>query len=476
MSDISAEHRIELGKPLTSPLTRPTIIFEKKEKKKKKIKLPEPLKKDIDVVNSDDDKHDSESENDTSSKQSSTSSGSDSSTSFSFPFVDGPRYAEEPDDRLDRKAYHKKKKGKRGRSRKVKIVDVQSRDTSLESFHSELVDIEQFENANGTSKAVRRLWKAIEELKKRVTLVENSESGSSSEEKPKKRKKKKGKGKIAKKKYPVEVKLENDNAEDDKPSEITTSLSKNDLNDGLTSDEAKDDMSARSSELPEKEDIDRKPTNSPPKDGEKPFELLAKDDGLGANDPKVSDSDSEDSGYDIEDEEKHDAQRIFELKTQFFYRSDEEQRKLFNSTEIFPFIRVRWDDPVTTGETDTIILDAEKKNSEVIPGHIDILEIFIESPVFLKFLGELATNLPVQPVSILPGGRSYLETISFYKPFRWLIHNREHFQVKLNKLEEEKRSVLVLPLPKLTSTGCNPTNVISNPFHLNAETGATGLI
>ncbi|KAI0132945.1 hypothetical protein BJ170DRAFT_266125 [Xylariales sp. AK1849] len=198
-----------------------------------------------------------------------------------------------------------------------------------------------------------------------------------------------------------------------------------------------EDLKARVRKLePEHQPHDENPATSEKTDKSvKPALDETGDDGddEGANDEKADDEKN------VDDEEQAPG-RKFDLATQLFYRPDEEDQRLFNDTVIYPFIRVRWDDLYSSGPE--AILEDPKNKGDYSAGSVGLNEICIDSPVFKHFIEEYADSLTVQPPpppKIL-GNEDH--TISFYKPFRWLIQNQEVFKDKVKSLEQEKQLVV----------------------------------
>ncbi|KAK6088730.1 AAA family ATPase [Seiridium cupressi] len=393
-----------------------------------------------------------ESSRDDESDTVSTASSSSGSLGF-IRYGDGPMYQENP---LD--VYHRrlddKRRGKRGRRRRPNVDrKVRSRSSSLDSDHSELFDIEQFEKTNGTSRAVRKLWRAVQELRDRLSRVESSSSSSESEtdsdedEKNKKRRKgkaRRGASARTKKMAIVESAAEDQITKDNITPSITDSPALGRAGDSNTTnaeaqvnDVADTELSGKQEEFGVKEG---KPIEEEAKTAASDNKELEAKHGS----EKASDSGDEASDDGSEDSEKENASRGFELEAQFFYRNDEEQRSLFHSEEIYPLIRVRWDDS-NSNEVETIQPSSDK-TGEFTPSRADLIEIRIESPAFVQFIKKYAYDLTHTPQSAPPPPPPFLatakpdQTMSFYKPFRWLIQNRDVFQGKVKSLENEQRA------------------------------------
>ncbi|KAK6079671.1 hypothetical protein SCUP515_03927 [Seiridium cupressi] len=393
-----------------------------------------------------------ESSRDDESDTVSTASSSSGSLGF-IRYGDGPMYQENP---LD--VYHRrlddKRRGKRGRRRRPNVDrKVRSRSSSLDSDHSELFDIEQFEKTNGTSRAVRKLWRAVQELRDRLSRVESSSSSSESEtdsdedEKNKKRRKgkaRRGASASTKKMAIVESAAEDQITKDNITPSITDSPALGRAGDSNTTnaeaqvnDVADTELSGKQEEFGVKEG---KPIEEEAKTAASDNKELEAKHGS----EKASDSGDEASDDGSEDSEKENASRGFKLKAQFFYRNDEEQRSLFHSEEIYPFIRVRWDDS-NSNEVETIQPSSDK-TGEFTPSRADLIEIRIESPAFVQFIKKYAYDLTHTPQSAPPPPPPFLvtakpdQTMSFYKPFRWLIQNRDVFQGKVKSLGNEQRA------------------------------------
>ncbi|KAK9776800.1 putative AAA+ ATPase domain-containing protein [Seiridium cardinale] len=435
-------------------------------------------------------KHNTESSTESSRDDESDTVSTASSSNGSLGYVrygDGPMYQENP---LD--VYHRrlddKRRGKRGRRRRRKVDrKVHSRSSSLDSYHSELFDIEQFEKTNGTSRAVRKLWGAVQELRDRLSRVESSSSSSESEtnsdedEKNKKRKKgkaRRGAGASAKKVAIVESAAEDQITQDNITPNITDSSALSRAGDSNTAnaeaqvnDMAGTELSGKQEEIGVKE--------GKPIEEEEAKTAASDNKALGAKhgSEKASDGGDEASDDGSEDSEKENASREFELKAQFFYRNDEEQRSLFHSEEIYPLIRVRWDD-LNPNEVETIQPSSDK-TGEFTPSRADLIEISIESPAFVQFIKKYAYDLTHTPQSAPPPPPPLWatakpdQTMSFYKPFRWLIQNRDVFQGKVKSLEDEQRAATKAHSNEGSATPTLETKPPSQPSGLENKATTT---
>ncbi|KAH7031628.1 uncharacterized protein B0I36DRAFT_431682 [Microdochium trichocladiopsis] len=128
----------------------------------------------------------------------------------------------------------------------------------------------------------------------------------------------------------------------------------------------------------------------------------------------------------------------FELETQYFYRRDPEALRLYDSDDIYPLLRVKWDD---IQNTPTSNVEAETQCRGVLQaGAVEVFEIRIESPVLKPYFDKLAGVTPSPEMPNRDGVVEQDHSIRFFKPFRWLIHSVETFREKVAELEQESKS------------------------------------
>lgn len=409
---------------------------------------------------------DADSDRDSDDDSSSTSTSSTSSSASSVaPIVDGQRYAELTSDRIARHSAAKLEKRKETKASKSKkkprkqhtLSSSSSTDSSsLSIYDSEIEAIVEFEKGKPTSTALKKLWKNVKHLRTKVKRLENAASDSDSDGDESVRSSKKGK------RNPQQSKVKSDGKDgvqkvkkgegaSTTPAEETSSdpLSGKSDADKEVPREGKEEGGVNLEHITTKDDNDD--IKEPPASDEK--EKAGAED-----DEKASDGDDEDSSDEgeLEEDNEDPTSTGFELKYQFFHRKDQKELNRFYDDRISPFIRVRWDD--INHNTSPENTEADDQKGKVIAGEVDIIEICLESSVFKSFLANITSPPPpfhpVPPppppgmmrrgikVSKLPAHKRSEklrldESVSFFKPFRWLIQNRDFFEQKATELEED---------------------------------------
>ncbi|KAK6207223.1 hypothetical protein LQW54_007424 [Pestalotiopsis sp. IQ-011] len=404
---------------------------------------------------------DTYSDRDSDDYSSSTSTSSTSSSASSVaPILDGQRYAELSSDRIARHSAAKLEKRKETKASKSKkkpqkqhtLSSSSSTDSSsLSIYDSEIEAIVEFEKGKPTSTALKKLWKNVKQLKTKVKRLENASSDSDSDESV--RSSKKGK------RNPQQSKAKSVGSD---------GVEKAEKGEGAISTLAEE---TSSDPLSGKSDADKEVPREGKEEGGVNLEHTTKDDNDDAREPLASDErkkagaeDDEkasDGGDEVpreecelEEDKEDSASTEFELKYQFFHRKDQKELNRFYDDRISPFIRVRWDD--INHNTSPENTEADDQKGKVIAGEVDIIEICLESSVFKTFLANITSPPPLfhpipPPPSMMPRGVKVSklpahkrsgklrldESVSFFKPFRWLIQNRAFFEQKATELEED---------------------------------------
>jgi hypothetical protein len=325
--------------------------------------------------------------------------------------------------------------------------------SSISLSGSEIEALERLEDNKTTSTALKKLWQNMKYLKEKIQKLEDVISDmedDDSRQTSKKVKKTKSNFEFSKGKGPGKKYNEEDKNED-----IAANTPTNDHPDPMNNRpdaEINDPVDNKSEETDEVRD-------TPP---EKQIENM--NDAFPSNADnissivedieKASDGDDEDSG--IEEEEEEDnveydeevpAPIEFELKYQFFHQKELDELDLFYDERIEPFIRVRWDHTNRGASADDT--EAIGQKDKAVPSEIDILQICLESFAFKDLISRFGGTSLLRPrprvVSGLGVSPSQQETyrarmdntVSFYKPFRWLIQNRDLLEHEMKKYEDD---------------------------------------
>ncbi|KAI0177530.1 hypothetical protein BJ166DRAFT_507201 [Pestalotiopsis sp. NC0098] len=432
---------------------------------------------------------DADSDSDDSSSTSTSSSGSSVS-----PILDGQRYAEHRGDRFARHSAAKLEKNKETKASKTKkkrqkrhtLSSSSSTDSSsLSIYDSEIEAIVEFEKSKPTSTALKKLWKNVKHLKAKVRRLENAASDTDSENSAILSKKGNKKSQQSK------VKSDEDDGVEEAKTEEGTSTTlaeekrsnpvsgKSDV-DKETPTEGKEEGGINLEHTTNKDDND---------DVKEPLASDEKEKAGTEDDEKASDGDDEDSSDEgeLEGDEEDSTATEFELKYQFFYRKDQKELNNFYDDRISPFIRVRWDDINHNASPENVKADDQK--GKVVAGEIDIIEISLESPVFKAFLAKITSPPGPPPPPQRPGmmGRRVKvgklpapenlrqdESVSFFKPFRWLIQNRAFLEHKAAELEADmvksaESSELLQKIDETQEDSAHDTEVEDSKNDLGAQ-------
>ncbi|KAJ1333057.1 NTP/NDP exchange transporter [Microdochium nivale] len=132
---------------------------------------------------------------------------------------------------------------------------------------------------------------------------------------------------------------------------------------------------------------------------------------------------------------KKSAERRFDLRVEYFYRGDPQAQRQYESDEIYPFLRVKWDNKKAPAGADTAT-EAQTQSPGVLQaGAVDVFEMLVESPVLKPYLDKLARLEPL----VHSKHETPDHTARFFKPFRWLIQNLDVFRAELADPERAKK-------------------------------------
>ncbi|KAK8127897.1 hypothetical protein PG984_009005, partial [Apiospora sp. TS-2023a] len=154
--------------------------------------------------------------------------------------------------------------------------------------------------------------------------------------------------------------------------------------------------------------------------------------------PKKSDPTSKKGDEANLKKEEEPPGRKFELTTKFFFRSELDPEEDFADFKSYPFVKALWDEL----DADLSKPKTEEQNVTFRSSSSDILQICMESPVIQDFFETLSDTviygegLPAEkpePTEIPPDG-----TITFRKPFRWLIQHHDLIEDKVKILQNEQ--------------------------------------
>lgn len=398
----------------------------------------------------------------------SDSGSTDSSSSSSVaPPLEGRRYGENVFDRWARHRVAKKdkKEGNRGRKAKNRRRERRSRSTltasALSFSGSEVEALERLEENKTASTALRKLWKNVKYLREKIQKLEDaiSETDSNDSKRQSKATRKKVKPKVESSRG-KHLGSETQEEEEAKSGELKANISVQKFPDPLSSedDAAIDNQIGHAKEGPDEHEVaipERQSHNAQNADTSD----VKEEPSMVEDEERATDGDDEGSGDENENEiESTDAENVeetsapagFELKCQFFEHRDDYELNQFHDDEINPFIRVRWTSINHGASADnTEMVDGKKGRPAA--GGIDILQITLESLAFKTFINSIYNPPQQHPVSGLPGPplprskrRSWHRlqrrpdySVTFYKPFRWLIQNKELLNDEMRKYKHE---------------------------------------
>lgn len=331
------------------------------------------------------------------------------------------------------------KRHHRGRRRRRKPSASASRSSSSESSRtasdhtesdrSEIGFFETLEKRKYASKSLKKIWGAIEEIRKKLDELGSQDDSSSNDESDSN-----------------DERGSNDNETDSKDEE-KEGVRKGEEKKGEDhptpeSSEKKEDHSAleRSEKKVEQESSDAGEDKVKSKEllgtaadsPEKPPEKDHSDDNgkkIKGEDPVEFDSSSaeESSGP------KHTARRrAFELKTQFFYGANQDEHQKFFDPAIRPFMRVLWGD--RQAEPPASMSKNPEATGKLTPGSVDVLAICFDSPALIDSLQRY--NKKGSNSEPMPPPPEMNQNITFYAPFRWLIQNSDYFEAALKDAEQ----------------------------------------